>query len=193
MTCDAPHILLLDEPTNHLDVDSRQALIQALAEFEGAVVIATHDPHVIELTADRLWLIADGRVQPYDGDMDDYRSLMLSRGTDRNGAADAAGTPDRDQGGPDKKEQRRLAAEKRSALAPLKKRLNAAEAAVHRLEKEKAKLTEAMADPELYRGDSGRLIDLKMRLGRVEKDLATAEEAWIGAQDTFDRAQSEST
>jgi ATP-binding cassette subfamily F protein 3 len=188
MTSDAPHILLLDEPTNHLDVDSRQALIQALAEFAGAVVIATHDPHVIELTADRLWLIADGRVAPYDGDMDDYRSLMLSRGTARNGTDDRAG---RDRNGPDKKEQRRLAAEKRNALASLKKRLTAAEAAVHRLEKEKVRLTEAMADPELYRGDSGKLIDLKKRLGQVEKDLARAEEDWIRAQETWDRAQSE--
>jgi ATP-binding cassette subfamily F protein 3 len=191
MTCDKPHILLLDEPTNHLDVDSRQALIQALTVFEGAVVIVTHDPHVIELTADRFWLVENGRVGPYDGDMNDYRSLLLGRGNGRNGAGGNARNSDGDQGGLDKKEQRRLAAEKRTALAPMKKRLTAAEAAVHRLEKEKARLAEAMADPELYRGDSRKLIDLKMRLGRVEKDLASAEEAWISAQEAFDRAEAE--
>jgi ATP-binding cassette subfamily F protein 3 len=188
MTCDKPHILLLDEPTNHLDVDSRQALIQALTVFEGAVVIVTHDPHVIELTADRFWLVENGRVGPYDGDMNDYRSLLLGRGNGRNGAGDPAG---RDQSGPDKKEQRRLAAERRKTLAPLKKRLTEAETAVHRLEAEKARLAEAMADPGLYQGDSGKLIDLKMRLGRVEKDLASAEEAWIGAQEAWDCAQAE--
>jgi ATP-binding cassette subfamily F protein 3 len=76
-------------------------------------------------------------------------------------------------------------------LAPLKKRLTEAETTVHRLEAEKARLAEAMADPGLYQGDSGKLIDLKMRLGRVEKDLASAEEAWIGAQEAWDCAQAE--
>jgi ATP-binding cassette subfamily F protein 3 len=113
---------------------------------------------------------------------------MLSRGNDRNGADDTAG---RNRNGPDRKEQRRLAAERRNALASLKKRLTAAEAAVHRLEAEKARLTEAMADPELYRGDNGKLIDLKKRLGQVAKDLARAEETWMSAQETWDRAQSE--
>jgi ATP-binding cassette subfamily F protein 3 len=116
---------------------------------------------------------------------------LLGRGNGRNGAGGNARNSDGDQGGLDKKEQRRLAAEKRTALAPMKKRLTAAEAAVHRLEKEKARLAEAMADPELYRGDSRKLIDLKMRLGRVEKDLASAEEAWISAQEALDRAEAE--
>jgi ATP-binding cassette subfamily F protein 3 len=193
MTCDAPHILLLDEPTNHLDVDSRQALIQALTVFEGAVVIVTHDPHVIELTADRFWLIEDGRVEPFDGDMADYRSLLLGRGNGRNGASGNAKAADRNQGGPDKKEQRRLTAERRKALAPLKKRLTGAETAVHKLETEKAGLAKAMADPVLYRGDSAMLVDLKKQLGRVEKNLESAEETWTSAQEAWDQAQTEST
>ena len=79
MTCDAPHILLLDEPTNHLDVDSRQkeALIQAINGFAGAVVIVSHDPHVLELTADRFWLVAEGGVTAYDGNLDEYKALLL--------------------------------------------------------------------------------------------------------------------
>ena len=77
MTHEKPHVLLLDEPTNHLDVDAREALVQALNDYEGAVVLVSHDPHLIELTADRLWLVADGRCQGYEGDLEDYRRLLL--------------------------------------------------------------------------------------------------------------------
>ncbi|HEY8013162.1 MAG TPA: ABC-F family ATP-binding cassette domain-containing protein, partial [Dongiaceae bacterium] len=79
MTREAPHILLLDEPTNHLDVDAREALVQALNEYEGAVVLVSHDPHLIGLTADRLWLVADGRCTAFDGDLEDYRRLLLEQ------------------------------------------------------------------------------------------------------------------
>ena len=88
MAMDKPHILILDEPTSHLDIDSREALIYALNEYEGAVVLITHDPHLIELTCDRLWLVADGTCGPFDGDLDDYRRLVLSGGLD---AANSAG------------------------------------------------------------------------------------------------------
>src|SRR5208337_1950552 len=78
-TRDAPQLLILDEPTNHLDIDARDALVRALADFQGAVLLITHDPHLVELVADRLWLVADGTVRPYDGDMDDYRGLIAER------------------------------------------------------------------------------------------------------------------
>ena len=123
MTCDKPHILLLDEPTNHLDVLSRQALIQAINAFEGAVVIVSHDPHIVELTADRFWMVEGGRVHPYDGDLEDYRALLLSRRKGGNGVNGVkAGN------GPNKKERRRAAADKRAGLASLKKKLSEAEA-----------------------------------------------------------------
>ncbi len=77
MSWSAPNILLMDEPTNHLDVDSRQALVQAINDFGGAVVLISHDPHLIELCADRLWLVKDGTVRGFDGDLDDYRQLLL--------------------------------------------------------------------------------------------------------------------
>src|SRR3546814_17239398 len=76
MSREAPHVLILDEPTNHLDIDSRQALIQALSEFEGAVILVSHDPHLVELAADRLWLVADGTVSAYDGAMDEDRESV---------------------------------------------------------------------------------------------------------------------
>ena len=192
MTSDRPHILLLDEPANHLDIDSRQALIEAINGFDGAVVIVSHDPHVIELTADRFWLVEDGRIGSFDGDMNDYRSMLLKRG-DGSGGNGKSKTAGREQSGPDRKQQRRLAAEKRNAMAPLKKKLAAAETAVDGLEAERDRLTEALADPRIYEGDGQELIDLRKRLGAVEKELEHAEQTWLGLQETWDEAQVETS
>ena len=82
-TRDAPQLLILDEPTNHLDIDAREALVKALSDFQGAVLLITHDPHLVELVADRLWLVADGTVRPFDGDLDDYRALLSERARPR--------------------------------------------------------------------------------------------------------------
>ena len=79
----APHLLILDEPTNHLDIDSRRALLDALNDYEGAVILITHDRSLMELVADRLWLAADGTIKPFDGDMDDYARFVLDRAEDR--------------------------------------------------------------------------------------------------------------
>lgn len=189
MTSDKPHILLLDEPTNHLDVQSREALVQAINGFKGAVVIVSHDPHVIELTADRLWLVADGGVSPYDGDMDDYRNLLLGR-KPGNGSAQVSTKKEPATAAPtiDRKEQRREAAEKRKALAPLRSQIQRAEKNVAKLEAEKAKITAALADPSLYDGDNAALIDLQRQHGHVERDLAAAEEAWLALQEQWEEA-----
>ena len=194
MTSEKPHILLLDEPTNHLDVQSRQALIQAINSFAGAVVIVSHDPHVIELTADRLWLVADGRVTDYEGDMDDYRKLLLSKRRAGNGAAKeepalAIAKPAAPPA--DKKEQRRQAAVRREALGPLRNKLQRAEKNVAKLEGQKAKIVEAMADPALYDGDKSKLVDLQRQHGYLDRDLAEAEAAWLVLQEEWDAAQVE--
>ena len=153
---------MLDEPTNHLDISSREALVQAINEFAGAVVIVSHDPHVIELTADRLWLVADGTVTPFDGDMDTYRTQATARGRTTKSVDPSTGAA--------KPDQRRSAAERRKVRAPLKKRVDAAEAEVARLEKARDALRLTLAtsyDP-----------DTQKRLGQIEKDLAAAEAAW---------------
>ena len=192
MTCDKPHILLLDEPTNHLDVVSRQALIQAVNAFAGAVVIVSHDPHIIGLTADRFWLVDGGRVQPYDGDLEDYRTLLLSRRKGGNGGTGATGgtggNAAKASNAPNKKERRRAAADKRAALASLKKRLTEAEAAVHRLEADQSKLRDILADPKLYDGGNEKLVDLQKRASQVAKDLKSAEETWIRLHEEWERA-----
>ncbi|HAT35832.1 MAG TPA: glycosyl transferase family 1, partial [Rhodospirillaceae bacterium] len=182
MSCDKPHILLLDEPTNHLDVESRQALVQAINRFEGAVVIVSHDPHVIDLTADRFWLVECGSVSTFEGDMEDYRSMLLDR---RRSNRPDKNTPSANN----RKEQRRVAAEKRQALAPLKKKLTDAEAKVGRLESEKEKLQAAMADPKLYDTEPNRLVSLQKQLGHVQKDLTRAEDNWMRLQEDWDRSQ----
>ncbi len=183
MSAEAPHILLLDEPANHLDIDSRHTLVQAINAFEGAVVIVSHDPHLIALTADRFWLVAGGAVTPFDGDMDDYRALLANSGG--NGTKAANGVT-----GNDKKERRREAAEQRKAVAHLKRQLAGAEAEVEKLEARREDLTRAIAYPALYQdqGDSAKLIVLQKELGQVEKDLRAAEDRWAKAQENWDAA-----
>ena len=184
MTSDAPHVLLLDEPTNHLDIDSRQALVQAINAFSGAVVIVSHDPHVIELTADRLWLVADGTVRPFDGDMAEYRAL-LAAGSEKKGGGDGAARET-----DSRKDQRREAAAKRQALAPLRRELQEAERAVEKLAAQKAKIEAAMADPALYTGDNAKLVALQKDLGETAKALSEAEERWLDLQERWDAAES---
>ncbi|HYE00415.1 MAG TPA: ABC-F family ATP-binding cassette domain-containing protein, partial [Alphaproteobacteria bacterium] len=121
MTRHAPHIMLLDEPTNHLDIDSRQALVQALNTYDGAVILISHDPNLVELCADRLWMVADGTVKPFDGDLDDYRRLLLEQRR-----AEARAERGEAERGDTRRDQRRNAAELRQVLAPLKKRVTQA-------------------------------------------------------------------
>ena len=187
MTADRPHVLLLDEPTNHLDVDSRQALIQALNAYAGAVIIVTHDPHVIKLTANRFWLVADGTVAQFDGDLQDYRNLLL------NGAAPVAldetqaSAPSPDP--KNRRDQRRQAAARRQALAPLRRDLGHAERAVEKLTARKAELEAVMADPELYECSSEKVVALQHALREITRDLAQAEERWLHLQEQWEAAR----
>ena len=184
-----PHILILDEPTNHLDVDSREALIHALADYEGAVILISHDRHLIEASADRLWIVRGGTVTSYDGDMDDYRAELLSTRsvakplTEGQLAASDSATSGR-------AEQRRAAAEKRAELAPLKKAAQAAERLVEKLTSEIGKLDAALADPKLY-DDATKAQRVVQDRGQLAKRLMIAEEAWLHAIEAFEQAQSE--
>jgi ATP-binding cassette subfamily F protein 3 len=190
MSSDEPHILLLDEPTNHLDVVAREALVQAINAFEGAVVIVSHDPHVIELTADRLWLVDQGTVTPYDGDLDDYRKLLTKpvKNSEKQKQSRESATPVVPE--IPKKEQRRLAAERRNALAPLRKRVKRAEDKVTKLTAETERLQTALADPELYeKGDGEAVKSLQVEAGYAAKTLADAEEAWLELQEELETAE----
>ena len=187
MTADRPHILLLDEPTNHLDVDSRQALIQAINAFAGAVVIVSHDPHVIKLTANRFWLVADGTVAPFDGDLQDYRDLLLAgSGNGKRPDTGTGGTPSLQP--KSKRDQRRRAAAQRRALAPLRRDLEHAERTVERLTARKAELDQAMAAPDLYDGGGEKAVVLQRELREVTRDLTQAEARWLQLQEQWETA-----
>ncbi|MFT5440811.1 MAG: ATP-binding cassette subfamily F protein 3 [Alphaproteobacteria bacterium] len=186
MTHDAPHILLLDEPTNHLDIGAREALVHAINAYQGAVIIVSHDPHVIELTADTLWLVADGKLTDWDGDLAEYRQYLISK--DRGEATRKEELPPEK----DRRADRRLAAQRRQLLAPLRQKMQKAEKDMEKLAATKARLQKALADPALYNGEAGKLVTLQKELGTVEKALADTEEIWIAAQEQFEQAEGES-
>ncbi|MFN7168997.1 MAG: ABC-F family ATP-binding cassette domain-containing protein [Pannonibacter sp.] len=172
-TFDGPNLIILDEPTNHLDIDSREALVQALNEFEGAVVLISHDRHLVEACADQLWLVADGGVKNFDGDMEDYRRYIL-QGPDavrkaREEEARAANAQDK----------RREAAVKRAQNAPLRKKLEAAEAEMARLQDKLAKIDEMMTDPDFFTRDPERAAKFAKERAFCEKKLVTTEEDWL--------------
>ena len=173
-TRDAPQLLILDEPTNHLDIDARDALVRALAEFGGAVLLITHDPHLVELVADRLWLVADGTVKPYDGDLDDYRGLLVERARPTRVEA------------PTRRDDRRDRAQARVQSAPLRKQAREAEGALARLSAERAALEARLADPALYA--PGRTADVtaaNTRLAAIARETEQAEMAWLEAEEAL--------
>jgi ATP-binding cassette subfamily F protein 3 len=180
MSRDAPHLMILDEPTNHLDVDAREALVSALNAYDGAVVLISHDPHLIELAADRLWLVSGGQVAAFDGDLDAYRQLLL-------GQAREARRDTRD-GTPSRRDERRAAAELRSQLAPLRHAARRAEENVEALGRRKQELQATLGDPAFYSDTPERISAVQRELGDVEKALADAEAAWFSAHEALDEA-----
>jgi ATP-binding cassette subfamily F protein 3 len=182
-TFDGPNLLILDEPTNHLDIDSREALILALNEFQGAVVLISHDRHLVEACADRLWLVADGGVAPYDGDMEDYRRLIL-QGPD---AVKKARKEEEDDKG-SAQERRREAAEKRHLLKPLRQKIDAAEKEMSRLQDKIGKLDEALADPEFFTREPDRATKFAKERAYCEKKLVKTEEEWLELSAEYEEA-----
>ncbi len=187
MSRQAPHLMLLDEPSNHLDIDAREALIEALNAYEGAVVLVSHDVHLIELTADRLWLVKDGAVRTYDGNLDDYRALLLD---ERRGKAGDVASQKRQtvSARPGKKETRRFAAESRAAVAHLRRQAADAESRMERLAAEKERVEGELADPAAYTGTPHQLTELHIKLRDLQKELLRAEEAWLEAQTMLEAA-----
>lgn len=182
-TFDGPNLLILDEPTNHLDIDSREELVHALNEFNGAVILIAHDRHLIEATMDRLWLVKDGGVKPYDGDMDDYRVdvLGLSKPKEVKTAKEAPASRS-------KNDQRKANAEKRANLAPLRKQITDTEALMERLQKLIARLDDALADGELYAKSPEIVAEKAKERADAAKRLDDAEARWLKLSDEYDAA-----
>ncbi|MBC7313000.1 MAG: ABC-F family ATP-binding cassette domain-containing protein [Rhizobium sp.] len=180
----APNLLILDEPTNHLDIDSRRALIAALNDYDGAVILISHDRHLIEATVDRLWLVNNGTVSVFEGDMEEYRSLVVSSGKkkDEKDKSDAA------QEQVNKADQRKLAAERRASLAPLKKKINEIESVTKKLETLIQTLDAELADPVLYEKNPAKAADKARQRGEAAAKLLAAEEQWLELSTEYEEA-----
>jgi len=181
ITRDAPHLLILDEPTNHLDVDSREALVQALNDYSGAVVIVSHDRHMIELVADRLVLVDNGTAQPFDGSLDDYTDIILRKADGNAAGGNGAGGGDAPR--VDRKAEKREAAQWRERQKAAKNALGKAEKEMAALAAERSRIDQALFDPKAATGAEAKMTTSQLMVKRaaVEKKLEAAEEAWMEA------------
>ncbi|WP_370074056.1 ABC-F family ATP-binding cassette domain-containing protein [Salipiger bermudensis] len=176
-TLDAPHMLILDEPTNHLDIESREALVEALTEYSGAVILVSHDMHLLSLVADRLWLVKDGTVKPYEDDLDAYRALLLT------------------QDKPAKPEKAKAAAPKapkptRDQILALRSEVRKCEARVEKIEEMREKLAKKLADPALYEAArAGELDTWNKKYAEVMDGLHRAEALWEAALQKLETAE----
>ena len=174
-TIDAPHLLILDEPTNHLDIESREALVEALTAYSGAVVLVSHDMHLLSLVADRLWLVKGGRVTPYDDDLDTYRSQLLS------------GDKPTTQAPSDKPKVKKAS---RDEILALRAEVRKCEDRLEKLMEMHEKLSAKLADPELY--SDKNIADLEVwnkKFAEVEEAMSRAETLWVTAQEKLDTAE----
>ena len=174
-TIDAPHLLILDEPTNHLDIESREALVEALTAYSGAVVLVSHDMHLLSLVADRLWLVKGGRVTPYDDDLDTYRSQLLSGDKPTTKATG------------DKPKVKKAS---RDEILALRAEVRKCEGRLEKLMEMHEKLSAKLADPELY--SDKNIADLEVwnkKFAEVEEAMSRAETLWVTAQEKLDTAE----
>ena len=179
-TLDKPNLLILDEPTNHLDIDARNELLTALNDFDGAVILVSHDRRLVEATADRLLLVADGKVTPFEGDLDDYRKFLLT------GTTAPTRRTEEPEAKPTKEVARRSNAEKRQTLKPLKDKVNAAEHQIADLNAEIAKLDKALSDPLLFTRDPAKAASVSKKRADAVRKLAVAEKAWLAATEAYE-------
>ncbi len=173
-TLDAPHMLILDEPTNHLDIESREALVEALTAYSGAVILVSHDMHLLSMVADRLWLVKDGTVRPYEDDLDAYRAMLLTR--------DAPARLEK----PKEKPKR----PSRDAILELRAQARKCEERVTKIEEMREKLAKKLADPALYENDKvGELEVWNKKYAEVMDGLRRAEAMWEAALEKLEAAE----
>ena len=180
---DGPHMMILDEPTNHLDMDSREALADALNKYPGAVLMITHDAHLASMVGERLWLVNDGSVSNFDGDLEDYRRLVLSLRRELPGDDKPSTVKHLPANA------RRTAAQTREAIAPLKKHMEANETRLNELNDVLKRLDAALADQDLYAKDVTRVMKLQKERSALVKAIEMAEEKWLQAAEDYEAAQ----
>ena len=182
ITFHGAHLLILDEPTNHLDIDSREALVDALNAYQGAVLLITHDAHLAAAVADRLWLVNKGEAAPYDGDLSDYRALVLA--ANKTQPKDTTGKPSENA----RQNARKLSADARQNLQPLKKAAAAAEARVEKLNATLVRLDEALAEPGLFENNLPRATKLSKERSALLAAIDEAETKWLSALEAYEAA-----
>jgi ATP-binding cassette subfamily F protein 3 len=178
---DGPHLLILDEPTNHLDIPMRDALVDALAEYSGAVIIVSHDRAILDAACDRLWLVAEGRVKPFAGDIDDYEAFVMGERSDaaRRGSGDNAAS---------KTEQRREAAEKRLSLKPLREKAQALEKQIEKFNALLARADEALAQPDIFVKSPERAAQIAKDRATLAERISATEEEWLNIMSEIENA-----
>ncbi|KZL12510.1 putative ABC transporter ATP-binding protein YheS [Pseudovibrio axinellae] len=175
-TFHGPNLVILDEPTNHLDIDSREALVHAINDYDGAVILISHDRHLVEACADRLWLVADGGVKDFDGDMAAYRKLILKG----DSSSKSKSVVEEDSEKANAQARRKEAAERRAKTAPLKKNIEAAEKEISKYQKYIKKLDALLADPRIYTEAPDKAKQHAIRRAAYVKVLGETEEKWLG-------------
>src|SRR5690606_859796 len=180
---EGPNLFILDEPTNHLDIDSREALVHALNEFPGAVIVISHDRHLLEATVDRLWLVKDGQVNAYDGDLDDYKTLVtgVSANSREKREAEKASKADR----------RREAAARRAALEPLAREIRTTEGLIERLRKRMDGIEDELANPALYEKDPIKATRLAKERSELSGQIRGHEERWLTMSAEYEEGTAE--
>jgi len=175
-TIDAPHMLILDEPTNHLDIESREALVEALTAYTGAVILVSHDMHLLSLVADRLWLVKDGRVNPFEGDLEDYRRMLLA--SDKATVKTEAAKP-------------KSPKPSRDELIALRSEVRKCEERVSKINEMRDKLATKLADPALYEDARiGELETWNRKYAEIMDGLSRAEALWMAALEKLEEAES---
>ena len=177
-TLHAPHLLILDEPTNHLDIESREALVEALTRYSGAVILVSHDMHLLSLVADRLWLVSNGTVKPYEEDLEAYRKMLL--------------TPEKPVSKNPSKQPKEAPKPKRASrdeVLALRSEVRKAEARMEKINEMRDKLAKKLADPALYEdAKTGELEVWNKKYAEVMEALERAESLWVGAQEKLEKA-----
>jgi ATP-binding cassette, subfamily F, member 3 len=168
-------------------MDARASLVDAINDFEGAVVLVSHDTHLVKMIADQLWLVAGGKVTPFDGDIDDYQAKLLrERGNGKAAKRKEAPAPVAESA--PKKDQRKQSADARAKRAPLKRALESLEKNIARLNKQRDDIEARLADPEIYSDPAINVADLQREKVQLEREIAHAEHEWLVAQDAYEAA-----
>ena len=202
-----PNLLLLDEPTNHLDLEMRQALTMALQNFEGAIVVVSHDRHLLRNTVDEFWLVNDGRVTEYQGDLEDYERWLADRrkddseapkrqstGTTNSEGGATASESDVGESAEDRKARKRAEAALRQKLSPFRKRQTALEKQMESLHETLTNLESELADPGLYSdGSKSRLKELMGKQSKAKGQLEDIEAEWLDVSETVETMEAELT